>query len=141
MNAAKNGDKVKIEFEGKTSDGKTFHEVSEGPLEFTLGKDEVIVGLDEAVVGMEVGESKTVEVPVDKGFGPYSDKLVAELDPKSIPSSQKVEEGQSLELHRSDGQSIPAIVLSVTEDSVMIDANHPLAGRDLVFTIKLLEIK
>ncbi|MFH2057123.1 MAG: peptidylprolyl isomerase [bacterium] len=141
MATAKSGDKVKIEFEGKTAEGNIFQRPADGPLEFTLGKSEVIPGLEEAVFGMSVGESKTVEVPAEKAFGQYSEKLVAELDPKSIPPEQKVEEGQSLELHRSDGQSLPAIVLSVSETSVMIDANHPLAGRDLVFTIKLLEIK
>ena len=141
MAAAKSGDKVKIEFEGKTADGNLFQKPSDGPLEFTIGKDEVIPGLEQAVIGMEVGETKIVEVPAAEAFGQYSEKMVAELDPKSIPPEQNVEEGQSLELHRSDGQSIPAIVLSVTDTSVMIDANHPLAGRDLVFTIKLLEIK
>lgn len=141
MAAAKSGDKVKIEFEGKTADGNLFQKPSDGPLEFTIGKDEVIPGLEQAVIGMEVGETKIVEVPAAEAFGPYSEKMVAELDPKSIPPEQNVEEGQSLELHRSDGQSIPAIVLSVSDTSVMIDANHPLAGRDLVFTIKLLEIK
>ncbi len=141
MAPAKAGDKVIIEFEGKTSDGKVFQRPTDGPLEFTLGESEVIQGLEEAVIGMNVGEIKSVEVPVEKGFGPYSDKMVAELARDSIPPDQTVEEGQSLELSRNDGQTMPAIVLSVSEDSVMIDANHPLAGRDLAFEIKLLEIK
>lgn len=139
--AAKTGDKVKIEFSGKIKDGPVFvPEDNPEKAEFTVGKGEVIPGLDEAVIGMEPGETKTVEVSSDRGFGPYNKDMVAELDPKSIPAGQEVQEGQTLELHRADGQKIPAIVLSVTEESVMIDANHPLSGRDLEFTIKLVQI-
>jgi peptidylprolyl isomerase len=141
MKTAETGDKVKIEFSGKTKDGFTFVPVDNPEkVEFTIGKGEVIPGLDEGVVGMQVGETKTVDVSSDRAFGPYNKDMVAELDPKSIPPGQEVKEGQTLELHRADGQSIPAIVLSVTKESVMIDANHPLSGRDLEFTITLVNI-
>jgi FKBP-type peptidyl-prolyl cis-trans isomerase 2 len=138
---AKPGDKVKIEFVGKTADGQVFSPRDDGPVEFTVGQNEVIEGIDQGVVDMEVGETRTIELGPEQAFGNYSERLVTELDRGSIPPEQKVEEGQHLELHRADGQTLPAIVLSVTDEAVMIDANHPLAGRDLVFEVKLLEIK
>lgn len=141
MATAKTGDKVTIELSGATTDGYVFaSDDKPETVEFTIGAAEVIPGIDCAVIGMKVGETKSVDIPSDEAFGSYNQDMVTELDRTSIPPDQQVEEGQSLELHRADGQSIPAIVLSVTEQAVMIDANHPLAGRDLKLTIKLVKV-
>jgi peptidylprolyl isomerase len=141
MTKVKTGDTVKIELSGETKDGHTFLTADKPEtVEFTVGQGEVIKAVDEAVVGMEPGEIRKVEVSPEEGFGPYNKDMVAELDRKSIPPGQKVEEGQHLELHRADGQKIPAVVLSVTPEAIMIDANHPLAGRDLRLDIKLVKV-
>lgn len=141
MATAKRGDRVKVEFSGTTREGQLITPEGEPQkLEFTVGEGQVIPGIEEAVIGMAPGENKSFEVPMDKGFGPYNKDMVAELDRKSIPPEQPVAPGQSMELHRADGQKLPAIILDVTEETVMIDANHPLAGRDLKFELKLLAI-
>jgi peptidylprolyl isomerase len=141
MSEVKAGDKVKIDFSGQTQDGHEFIP-KEAPqtVEFTVGGNEVIKGLSEAVLGMKPGESRTVELAMEDAFGPYNKDMVAELDRKVIPAEQHVEEGQHLELHRADGLKIPAVILEVTDETIRVDANHPLAGRDLTLEVKLLEV-
>ena len=110
------------------------------PVEFTLGAGQVIPGFEQAVVGMSPGESKTVEVPADQAYGPYREELVQEIDRELVPEDLKLEVGQQLALRLSPGRSIRVTVTKLTESKVTLDANHPLAGKDLTFDLQLVEI-
>jgi FKBP-type peptidyl-prolyl cis-trans isomerase 2 len=139
---AKNGDTVKIHYTGKLEDGTTFDSSADrDPLEFTLGKGEIIPGFEQAVVGMEPGESKSVDIPAEKAYGPHQKELVTEIDREKVPPNIDLEAGRQLQLQSPDGRKQVVMVTEVTESSVTLDANHPLAGKDLSFDIKLMEIK
>jgi peptidylprolyl isomerase len=141
VNQAKMGDTVKVHYEAKLSDGQVFDtSAKRGPLEFTLGKGQVIPGLEQAIVGMQPGETKTTFVTADKAFGAHLEEKVVELDRKEMPGNLEVEVGQQLQGHQADGTPYFVTVKGVSESSVRIDANHPLAGQDLTFDIKLVEI-
>jgi FKBP-type peptidyl-prolyl cis-trans isomerase 2 len=138
---AKNGDAVKIHYTGKLTDGTTFDSSADRePLEFTLGQGEIIPGFEEAVVGMEPGESKSIQIKADKAYGPHHKELVTEIDREQIPPGMDVQVGQHLELQSEDGKKRVVRVTDITESSVTLDANHPLAGHDLQFDIKLMEV-
>jgi peptidylprolyl isomerase len=141
MAKAKNGDTVKIQYTGKLEDGSVFEASTEGePLQFTIGSSKIIPGLEEAVVGMNPGESKTVKIPSDEGYGPHRREMVMEVDRNQVPENIKTEVGQQLQMTKPDGQILLVRVTDVSESSVTFDANHPLAGKDLTFDIKLLEV-
>jgi peptidylprolyl isomerase len=138
---AKNGDTVKIHYTGKLDNGATFDSSADrDPLEFKLGQGEVIPGFEEAVVGMEPGESKSVQVAAKDAYGPHHEELVTEVGREKFPPDMNVKVGQQLELQSTDGRRRVVMVTEVTDSSVTLDANHPLAGRDLTFDIKLMEI-
>lgn len=141
MTQAKNGDKVKVSYTGKLVDGSEF-DSSEGrdPLEFTLGENEVIPGFEEAVVGMSPGQSKTVTVSAEQAYGPRQKELVVEVERKDVPADLELEVGRQLEVTQDDGDVFLVTVSDLTETAVTLDANHPLAGQDLVFEINLLEV-
>ena len=141
MAQAKDGDQVSVHYEGKIEDGTVFGRSNPGePLEFTLGKGEVIPGLERAVIGMNVGEMKTVVIEAEDAYGAYDQDLVMEFDLDLVPPDMKVEPGQILRLRREDGEEIPVSVVAITEDSLTLDGNHPLAGHDLTFDIELVRI-
>ncbi|NOR78361.1 MAG: peptidylprolyl isomerase [Methanophagales archaeon] len=141
MAQAKIGDTVKVHYTGKFGDGMVFDtSIDDEPLEFRIGESQVIPGFEEAVVGMNPGESKTVNIPVDKAYGPHRDDLVQVVDRKQLPTSVKPEIGQPLEGRQPDGEIVVATVTDVTESRVTLDANHPLAGKSLTFEIQLIEI-
>ncbi|MFC1775027.1 peptidylprolyl isomerase [Nanoarchaeota archaeon] len=137
--AAKNGDKVKVEYTGKFEDGSVFDssEKHGKPLEFEVGKHQVVPGFEEAVIGMEVGEEKEVKIPPEKGYGQPNPELVQKVPKTQMPA--EVKQGTVLMLKLPNGQ-IPATVTELTDNDVTIDMNHPLAGKTLIFTIKLVEI-
>ena len=141
MQKAKSGDKVKVHYHGKLTDGSTF-DSSEGrdPLEFTVGGGQVIKGFDDAVVDMSVGEKKTVNIPVDHAYGQRNDDMMMEYPKSEFPADMVPEVG--MELHMSDnmGNVFPVVITEVLDDSVVLDANHPLAGEDLTFEIELVSI-
>ena len=141
MAQAKIGDTVKVHYTGKLGTGVIF-DTSEGcdPLEFEVGSGSFIPGFEEAVVGMSPGESKTVQIPPEKGYGHYRDDRAITLDKKDFPSDLAPVEGMSLEICISDDTYVPAQVTHVTETTVTLDANHPLVEQKLYFDIKLLEI-
>jgi len=141
MTQAKNGDKVKVSYTGKLVDGSEF-DSSEGrdPLEFTLGENEVIPGFEEAVVGMSPGQSKTVTVAAEQAYGPRQKELVVEVERKDVPADLELEVGRQLEVTQDDGDVFLVTVSDLTETAVTLDANHPLAGQDLVFEINLMEV-
>lgn len=135
------GDSVLTHYTGRTVDGEVFDSSREGkPLEFTLGKGEVIPGFDEAVVGMTVGETKTHVVPADKAYGAHQKELVFEIPKDEFPDDSDVKAGQRFEVQDAQGATAEVRVLEVLDDRVRLDANHPLAGQDLEFDIELVSI-
>ncbi len=141
MAQAKSGDTVKVHYTGKLDDGSVFDSSRErDPLEFTLGAGQLIPGFDEAVTGMAPGESKTVTIPPDQAYGPYHEQMVVEAERSQFPPEVDPQVGQQFESHGEDGQHFVVRVTAVAGDKITLDANHPLAGRDLIFDIELLEI-
>jgi len=141
MAQAKTGDKVKVHYEGTLEDGVVF-DSSEGrePLEVMLGEKQVIPGFENAVVGMEPDESKTINIPMDEAYGPHREEMVLEVPHSQFPEDMNPEVGHQLQMRRPDGQTMIVAVTGVSEANVTLDANHPLAGKDLTFNIKLVEI-
>lgn len=141
MSNVKSGDLVKVHYKGTLTDGTLF-DSSEGrePLEFEVGKGMVIKGFDQALVGMEVGEKKTVEIPVDEAYGPANPQMILEFPKSDFPADMAPVVGGMIHLSDNMGNNFPAVITEVKEESVIIDANHALAGKDLVFEIELVEI-
>ena len=138
---AKEGDVVKVHYTGKLKDKSIFDSSQDSdPLEITLGTGQVIPGFEKAVVGMGVGDSKTVEIAAEDAYGQYRNELIVEIDKERIPENLTVEVGQQLVLRQAEGPPIRVKVADMTEQSVTLDANHPLAGQDLTFEVQLVEI-
>jgi len=137
----KEGDTIKIHYTAKLKDGDVF-ESSKGhvPFQFKVGEGSVIPGLEKAVIGMKVGESKTVEVPPEDGFGPKHEELIFKVDKASIPQDIEPFVGQNLQMQHPDGGVVSLTVTDINEDSVTLDANHPLAGNMIIFDLELVEI-
>jgi peptidylprolyl isomerase len=142
MAQVKSGDTVKVHYHGKLTDGTTF-DSSEGrePLEFEVGSGSVIAGFDSGVTGMQVGEKKTINIPVDEAYGQKQDDLLMEFPLDRFPADMQPEEGMQLNMSNGAGQNFPVVIREVRENTVMLDANHPLAGEDLIFDLELVEIK
>ena len=141
MSEAKTGDKVKVHYSGKLADGTQFDtSANQEPLEFTVGAGEVIAGCEEAVVGMNPGDTKTATINADEAYGDYDDELILEVERDQFPPEITPEVGQRLQLHQPDGEVFGAVVTAVDDQTVTLDANHPLAGQDLTFEIELVEI-
>ena len=141
MAAAKSGDKVKVHYTGKLADGSVF-DSSDGrePLEFTIGDGSVIPDFDAAVEGLSAGESVTREIEAESAYGKYIDELVMEIDRGQLPQEIPYEVGRQLQVPQEDGRAAVVTITNVTDSSVTLDANHPLAGKDLTFQIELVEI-
>ena len=147
MAQAKQGDTVKVHYTGKLTTGEIFDssESCEGecacePLRFTIGEGEVIPGFETAVVGMSPGEAKTVTIPVDQAYGERVEQMVAEVEREFLPEGVEPQVGHQYEVTQEGGEVFSVTVTAVTDKTVTLDANHPLAGRDLVFDLKLVEI-
>lgn len=141
MSDAKDGDTVKVHYTGTLEDGTVFDSSKDrGPLEFTLGKGQLIKGFESAVLGMSVGETKTVRIPSNEAYGPWRDELVLKFNKTDFPPDIEPIEGLVLNLRNPDGRSLAAQITKVSEDSVTLDANHPMAGKDLTFKIDLVEV-
>ncbi len=141
MRQAKNGDKVKIHYTGLLED-RTVFDTSRNreALEVTLGSGTVIRGLEDALVGMSVGETKELEIAPTDAFGPRKEELVIQVKKEGFPPNIDPQEGMTLKLTGPKEEELPAVITEVSEDSVTIDANHPLAGKDLTFYIELADI-
>lgn len=138
---AKNGDTVKVHYTGRLEDGTVFDtSIGSEPLEFTLGQSQLIPGFEQAVIGMQVGESKTVTIPADEAYGPRRDDMVLEVDKDELPDDLEPEVGMYLQMNQGDGGMVVVTITEVSETTITIDANHPLAGQDLTFDIELVEI-
>jgi len=141
MDEAKKGDKVKVHYHGKLTNGETFDSsAGREPLEFEIGSGSVIKGFDEGVSGMKVGEKKTINIPVDEAYGERSEDMLIEFPKDRFPKDMEIKEGMQLMMSNGTGQNIPVIVTEVKDDDVILDANHPLAGEELIFDIELVEI-
>jgi len=141
MAQAKAGDRVKINFTGKLEDGSVFANSADSePLEFKLGEGKIIPSIENAVEGMNVGESKTVKVPPEQAYGQRHDEFVEEVGRDKFPKDVEPQVGQQFEVPQQEGQPMVIRVVDVSEQTVTLDGNHPLAGRDLTFELELLEI-
>jgi peptidylprolyl isomerase len=141
MRQVKKGDKVKVHYHGKLTSGETFDSSSgREPLEFEVGSGSVIKGFDDGVAGMEVGEKKTINIAVDDAYGQRSEDMLIEFPKDRFPGDMKIEQGMQLMMGNGSGQNIPVIVTEIKESSVILDANHPLAGEELIFDIELIDI-
>ena len=140
MTQANTGNTVRVHYTGQLADGRQF-DSSEGrdPLEFEIGAQQVIPGFEQAVVGMEPGDSKQVTIPPEKAYGPYQENLVFQVGREQIPPDMELSVGQQLQL-RDGEQVMGARVTQLSQEQVTLDANHPLAGQDLVFDIELVEV-
>jgi peptidylprolyl isomerase len=141
MQQAQNGDQVKVHYHGRLTTGETFDSsTGREPLEFTVGSGMVIKGFDDGVSGMAVGEKKTINIPVDEAYGPVNEQMVFNVPKAQLPPDLVPEPGMQLMMHAGGGQQLPVVITEVQEEQVIIDGNHPLAGKDLVFELELMEI-
>ena len=141
MAEAQAGDLVKVHYTGRLADGTIFDTSMERePLEFTLGEGELIPGFEQAVLGMTTGESRTATILADQAYGPHRAERVIDVERHHLPSDLQPELGQRLQMTRPDGTTINVVVTTITETQVTLDANHPLAGHDLIFDLILVEI-
>ncbi len=141
MAAAKKGDSVQVHYTGKLQDGTVFDSSrSRYPLRFKIGSGQVIAGFENAVAGMLVGESKTVTISPDDAYGPRRDERIVTMKRSQLPGNLNVKVGQRLELTQEDDQTILVTVTEMTGETITIDANHPLAGKTLVFELELVGI-
>ena len=142
MQQVQNGDKVKVHYHGKLRNGETF-DTSQGrePLEFTVGGGQVIKGFDDGVKGMQVGDKRTVEIGVTDAYGEKNEDMIIEFPKGQFPPEMNPEAGMQLMMNNGSGQSFQVTVAEVRDDSVILDANHPLAGEDLIFDLELVSIE
>jgi len=139
---AVNGSKVKVNYIGKLDADKIFDQSSaDKPFEFTVGSGQVIKGFNMAVLGMKTGEEKTVTVKASDAYGERDPSKVTSFPLSSLPKDLSPEKGKIIKLKSNDGDVISAMILDVTANEIMVDVNHLLAGKDLIFTIKLLSVE
>lgn len=142
MAEVKAGDTVHVHYTGTLLDGTTF-DSSEGrdPLAFTVGSGQIIPGLDVAIPGMQVGDKKVVKIGADDAYGQVNPEMRQEVPREGIPPEIPLEVGVQLQMQTPEGQAMPVTVVEVDEATVTLDANHPLAGKDLQFDIELVKIE
>ncbi len=141
MAQCKKGDTIQVHYKGTLAD-ETVFDSSEGkePLEVKLGSGAVIPGFDEALTGMEIGEKKTVTIPYAKAYGPHNAEMVMQIPVDQVPKDMKPEIGDKMEVGGAAGEVMPVIVLDITDDFIVLDANPPLAGQNLIFALELVAI-
>ncbi len=141
MAQVKSGDTIKVHYHGKLTSGETFDSsAGREPLEFEVGSGMVIKGFDDGVTGMTVGEKKTINIPFNEAYGPKNPEMVIEMPKDRFPKDMEIEVGMPLGMSDQSGQQFQVTIVEIKEDVVMLDANHPLAGQDLVFDLELVEI-
>jgi peptidylprolyl isomerase len=138
---ARTGDRVKVHYTGSVKDGAVFDSSRDRePFEFTIGQGMVIPGFESGILGMVAGETKTVSIPVDKGYGDHREDLVFVVERSHIPDHIKPELGMILQINSPEGQMTNVTITGMDDSAVTLDCNHPLAGKDLVFEIQLVSI-
>ena len=141
MQQVKSGDKVKVHYHGKLTNGETFDSsAGREPLEFEVGSGMVIKGFDDGITGMQVGEKKTINIPFHEAYGPKNPEMIIEMPKDRFPKDMEIETGMPLAMNDGQGQQFQVIIVEIKDDLVMLDANHPLAGEDLVFDLELVDI-
>jgi len=141
MSKAEKGTKVKVHYTGTLTDETVFDSSRERePLEFTVGAGQMIEGFDQAVQGMSVGENKKITVPSEKAYGPKKDEAMITVSKTQLPEGLTPKEGMQLEATQQDGRKQMLVIAEVKGEDVVLDANHPLAGKDLIFDIELVEV-
>ena len=141
MAAAQLGDTVRVHYTGKLEDGTVF-DSSEGasPLEFTLGQGHLIPGFEQGVIGMEPGDTRTLSIPADQAYGPHRPEGIIDVNRTELPPNLPLEVGMQLQATQEGGQVVNLTVTEIGDETVKMDGNHPLAGKDLTFDIQLMEI-
>lgn len=141
MQQVKEGDVVRVHYTGKLTTGEQFDSsVGREPLEFTVGAGQMIKGFDAAMPGMNVGEKKTIKLAPKDAYGEKDDQAIIEFPKENVPADMKLEPGMELTLGDEQGRPVPVVVVEVKEDAIVLDANHFLAGKELVFDVELVEI-
>ena len=141
MSKVKAGDTVKVHYTGMLQNGTVFDSSNERePLEFTIGEGKVIEGFEKAIIGMAVGESKIESIAADMAYGQHHPEMVQELERTEFPPEIDLKVGSHLEITREGMPPLTVTIVEIIDDMVILDANHPLAGQDLIFEIQLLEI-
>jgi FKBP-type peptidyl-prolyl cis-trans isomerase 2 len=141
MVQVKSGDKVKVHYHGKLTNGETFDSsAGREPLEFEVGSGMVIKGFDDGVTGMVVGDKKTINIPYDEAYGPRNPEMVIEMPKDRFPQDMEIEAGMPLMMSDQQGQQFQVTVVEIKDAVVILDANHPMAGKDLIFDLELVEI-
>ncbi|MDH4164654.1 MAG: peptidylprolyl isomerase [Nitrospirota bacterium] len=141
MSQVKQGDIVAVHYTGKLADGTIFDtSYSRAPLQFKMGEGKLIKGFESAVIGMQAGDKKTTIIPFADAYGPRQNEAVVEMERKNLPEGFIPQVGQRLELTQADDSTVLVSVVEVTDNTITIDANHPLAGKDLTFEIELVSI-
>ena len=138
---AKKGDVVRVHYTGKLTDGSQFDSsIGRAPLEFTLGAGQMIAGFDAGVLGMAIGEKKNINIDPGNGYGHKNPEAIIDFPKSNIPEGMSIEIGMKLNLQNEYGQPVPVEVIEIKEESIVMDANHFLAGKDLIFDVELVEI-
>ncbi len=141
MSLAKIGDTVKVHYTGRLENGKEFDtSKNREPLEFTIGNGSMMPGFEKGIIGMEVGDKKTFTVLPEEAYGPRHEELIATIDKSEFPKHITPRIGLNLQIMQPDGRIMNLTVADMDEDTVTLDANHPLAGRTLIFDVELVEI-
>lgn len=141
MSKVKDGDTVKVHYTGKLEDGSVFDSsVERDPLEITLGEGKLIPGFEKAVVGLKVGDKTTASIESTDAYGDRREDLELSIERNQLPEDIEPQVGMQLQLNQPNGQPVPVQITKVEEENIMIDANHPLAGKDLTFDIELVDI-
>ena len=141
MAEAKDGDTVKVHYTGKFEDGTVFDSTDgREPLEFTLGNGQLIAGFEKALIGMNPGESKTSDIPQDEAYGPRNEEMKQVVERNQLPPDLDPQVGMQLQVKTPEDQTLIVSIAEVSDTHVTLDANHPLAGKDLNFDIQLVEI-
>lgn len=142
MSQVKKNDTVKVHYTGKLKSGEVFDSSEDrDPLEFKVGSGQIIPGFDQAVEGMEVNEKKTIDIPSEKAYGASNPDLVRNVSQEQLPDNIEPEVGQTLVASGPEGQETRLVVTEVHDEHIVVDANHPLAGKDLVFDVELVSIE
>ncbi len=142
LSKVKDGNTVKVHYKGTLKDGSVFDSSAERePLEFKLGEGQLIPGFEKAVIGMEEGDKTKVDIPVKDAYGEAREDLVINVPKDQLPDDVEPEVGMQLQVNQPDGQPVPVRVAEISDEELTLDANHPLAGKDLSFEIELVEIK
>ncbi|HUP45660.1 MAG TPA: FKBP-type peptidyl-prolyl cis-trans isomerase [Thermoanaerobaculia bacterium] len=138
---ARQGDTVKVHYKGRLDDGSEFDSsTGRDPIEFTIGEQQVIQGFEQAVVGMSRGETKVQSIPADEAYGTRQDELVFEVPRSAVQPGMELSVGDMVQVHLPDGEAAPMQVAELNDDTMTLDANHPLAGKNLTFDLELVEI-